>query len=199
MSTESHSRSALADLYLPGETSLQRGHHERVLLAECPDVALAILRLPAQAGTAHQAIAEAVGVPLPKVPNTVGSRDGLTILWLSPDEWLLRADPAAGADWAARCEAALADQNWFAVTDQSSAYSVLQLAGPQARDVLNAGCPLDLHPRALAPGQCAQTLFFKFSIVLRPLTAAGDAWEVLVRRSHADALVRMVLADDYFL
>ncbi len=59
------------------------------------------------------------------------------------------------------------------------------------RDVLARGCPLDLHPRAFKPGQCAQSHYFKSSIVLIP--TGDDAFEIVVRRSFADYFVRIML------
>ncbi|CAM5214130.1 hypothetical protein CDEF62S_04792 [Castellaniella defragrans] len=95
-------------------------------------------------------------------------------------------------DLVARVEQALAGR-WFAVTAQSGGFAVLRLRGPGVRDVLNGGCPLDLHPRTLPPGTCAQSHFFKASVLLRPLGDTGNAWELIVRRSFADYVVRMLL------
>lgn len=59
------------------------------------------------------------------------------------------------------------------------------------RDVLARGCPLDLHPRVFKPGQCAQSHYFKTSIVLVP--TGDDAFEIVLRRSFADYFVRIML------
>jgi sarcosine oxidase subunit gamma len=134
----------------------------------------------------------ALGIELPLRPNTVAQGRGVLAMWLAPDEWLLRAEGAGRADWTMRIEEALAGQ-WFAVTEQSSGHCVVQLQGPGARDVLNAGCPLDLHPRTLTLGQCAQSHFFKASVLLRPLDTQGGGWEMIVRRSFADYAVRMLM------
>ena len=42
-------------------------------------------------------------------------------------------------------------------------------AGRHARDVLAKGCALDLHPRAFAPGRCAQTLLARAQVILEQL------------------------------
>ncbi|HWT34943.1 MAG TPA: sarcosine oxidase subunit gamma family protein, partial [Paraburkholderia sp.] len=70
-------------------------------------------------------------------------------------------------------------------------WTVLEISGEKVRDVIARGCPLDLHPRLLAPGQCAQSHYFKASIVLVPV--ADDAYEIVVRRSFADYFVRIML------
>lgn len=160
-------------------------------LRELPDVSLFNLRLDPDAPALAEAV-RALGVELPLRPNTVAQGRGVLAMWLAPDEWLLRAEGAGRSDWAARIEAALAGR-WFAVTEQTSGHSVVQLHGPGARDVLNAGCPLDLHPRALTLGQCAQSHFFKTGVLLRPLDEQGEGWELIVRRSFADYAVRMLM------
>jgi sarcosine oxidase subunit gamma len=57
--------------------------------------------------------------------------------------------------------------------------------------LLARGCPLDLHPRVLARGQCVQSHYFKASIVLVPL--GSDSYEIVVRRSFADYFCRILL------
>jgi sarcosine oxidase subunit gamma len=57
--------------------------------------------------------------------------------------------------------------------------------------VLSRGCPLDLHPQVLAVGQCAQSHYFKASIVLIPVS--DDTFELVVRRSFADYFCRIML------
>lgn len=57
--------------------------------------------------------------------------------------------------------------------------------------MLTRGCPLDLHPRVFKPGRCAQSHYFKASIVLIPI--GNDTYEIVVRRSFADYFVRIML------
>ena len=52
-------------------------------------------------------------------------------------------------------------------------------------------CPLDLHPREFEPGQCAQTRLAKAGMIVSPL-ADGAGFEVIVRRSFADYLLRFL-------
>jgi sarcosine oxidase subunit gamma len=78
-----------------------------------------------------------------------------------------------------------------AVVDVSSSYTVIELSGDRARAVIQKGCPLDLHPRVFTVGQCHQSHFFKAPVVLRPV--AGNAYELVLRRSYADYAARMLL------
>ncbi|MFX8747406.1 sarcosine oxidase subunit gamma family protein, partial [Acinetobacter baumannii] len=66
-------------------------------------------------------------------------------------------------------EAAFADrlgQEPHSLVDVSHRNTAIQIAGPAAADVLNAGCPLDLRLDAFPVGMCTRTLFAKAEIVL---------------------------------
>jgi len=191
MSIEILQETALAGLHARYGDPLRQGNPDTVELSELPLVGLANLRVDSSSPVLREALQAALGVDLPVVPNTVAQGERVTALWLATDEWCLRADSLTNGI-VARVEQALAGQ-WFAITEQSSGFAVLRLRGPGSRDVLNGGCPLDLHPRTLRPGQCAQSHFFKASVLLRPLDGTGDSWEVIVRRSFADYTVRMLL------
>jgi sarcosine oxidase subunit gamma len=127
---------------------------------------------------------------LPLAPNTVVRGGTCDVLWLGPDEWLVRSVDAQSATLAPKLVAAFGGLYACAV-DVGSGYTVLEASGTRVRDVLARGCPLDLHPRALAPGQCAQSHYFKASIVLVP--TADDTYELVVRRSFADYFCRIML------
>jgi sarcosine oxidase subunit gamma len=51
------------------------------------------------------------------------------------------------------------------------------------RDLLAAGCSLDLHPRAFAPDRCAQTLLARAQVILEQ--RGEDAFRLHVRGSFA--------------
>jgi sarcosine oxidase subunit gamma len=126
------------------------------------------------------------GVPLPLTPNRVAASGTLRVLWLAPDEWLAVADGEA-PDLMLRLERAVAGRR-AALNDLSSSRAVIELRGVGARDLLAAGCGLDLHPRAFAPGQCAQTQLARVPVILDQLDDA-PRYRVLVRRSYARWLV----------
>src|SRR3546814_1764883 len=111
--------------------------------------------------------------------------------WLGPDEWLAQSTDAIPARLEGELRARL--DNLFAATvDVTSSYTTILLSGKHAGDVINKGCPLDLHPGVFGPDQCAQSLVFKSAIALRK--QQDGVWNLIVRRSFADYAVRM-LAD----
>jgi sarcosine oxidase subunit gamma len=70
------------------------------------------------------------------------------------------------------------------VTDLSASRAVIEIAGEEARSLLEKGCGVDLHPRAFGPGQCAQTVFAKLPVIIDQLSPA-PAYRLFVRRSAA--------------
>jgi sarcosine oxidase subunit gamma len=121
-------------------------------------------------------IGELLGTPLPVVPNT-GSE---AVLWLGPDQWLV-----FGAS-EEQLRTALGDTPG-SVVDVSANRVAYELSGPAARDVLEQGCAIDLHPRAFGPGRCAQTMLARANVILHQVDAA-PTYRLLVRPSFADYL-----------
>jgi sarcosine oxidase subunit gamma len=159
-------------------------------LSEHPFLDLVNLRGDATDDTFVQAVRQATGAQVPTRANTVAQGVGCDVLWLGPDEWLVRSRQPQAAQLEEKLAAALAGQ-YASVVDVGSGYTVLRVQGTHVRDVISRGCPLDLHPKTLAPGQCAQSHYFKASIVLIPV--AGDTFEIVVRRSFADYFCRIML------
>jgi sarcosine oxidase, subunit gamma len=111
------------------------------------------------------------------------SGGGVEALWLGPDEWLV----LVGADEAGRTDSALRDALSgldHAVVDVSDRFIGISVEGARARDVLNAGVPLDLHPRAFPPGMVARTVLAKAPVVLRR-PAERELFELHVNGSLA--------------
>jgi sarcosine oxidase subunit gamma len=140
---------------------------------------------------AVRAVGTVLGVPLPLTPNTALEDGGRTLLWLGPDEWLLTLPFDEHRGLAAALEGALAGRH-AAVVDVSAQRLVLELSGPHARDVLEKGCPLDLHPRVFGPGQCAQTLLARTALILEPIKPL-PRYRLFVRASFARYLVSWIV------
>ncbi|MFJ4291325.1 sarcosine oxidase subunit gamma [Cupriavidus sp. NPDC089707] len=132
-----------------------------------------------------------VGCCPPAAPNTVARSAAYDVLWLGPDEWLVRSNgPVPAGVLEDKLAPAIAG-TYSAAVDVGSGYTVVGLSGARVRDVLARGCPLDLHPRVLKAGQCAQSHYFKASIVVVP--TGDDRFEIVVRRSFADYFLRILL------
>lgn len=138
-----------------------------------------------------EAFERTVGCRPPAAPNTVARSANYDVLWLGPDEWLVRSSAPVRAGVLEAKLAPEIGECYAAAVDVGSGYTVVEVEGTRVRDVLSRGCPLDLHPSLFKPGQCAQSLYFKASIVLIPVEA--DRYELVVRRSFADYFCRIML------
>ena len=108
-------------------------------------------------------------------------RDGLTFVATSPDSWLVLKDEA-DATWARDFAVSFGDL--ASVSDLSGSYGVLHLTGAGARDLLQRGVPIDLHPSTFPPGSAAVSLIAHVDVVLWA-DPAGDGFFVAVFRSYA--------------
>jgi len=116
-----------------------------------------------------------LGVPLPG-PCTFTSGNGVDVLWMGPDEYLVLAEPGRQAE----LEASLSRES-DAVVDVSAQRNVVRLTGAHAADVLAHGCSIDLE--VSPPGTCVQTLLARTGIVLM---VREDGFTILVRQSFSD-------------
>ncbi len=149
-----------------------------VALVELPPASVISIR--ARDGALARA-ARALGLAALPGVNTVAECSLGSCLWVRPDEWLLLGDAGARQSSIASLEAAIGPDDG-AVVDISESRVVLELSGTRSREVLASCCPLDLHPRAFAVGQCAQSLIGKAPVVLQ-LLDGQPRWRILVRRS----------------
>ena len=138
---------------------------------------------------AFQAGVESViGARAPIEPNTVSRVGDTLIVWLGPDEWLVVSPPDGKDGLAAKLQEALTGLH-VSVNDISGGQTIIRLRGARARDLLNKGCPLDLHPRAFGVGQCAQSHIAKSNALIIQVDDR-PTYDVVVRRSFADYLAR---------
>ncbi len=139
------------------------------------------------------AVEKAVKLAPPVDANSVAGKPAtLRIMWLGPNEWLVVSKPenaerAINALW--KC--LKADGLHAAVTDSTHARTCIEISGPRAREVLQKGCSVDLHPAEFGPGQCAQTTVSKVGVMLTQTHAAKDGaatYELYALRSFSTYL-----------
>ena len=141
------------------------------------------------------AVADALGLRLPRRPCTVESQDALDALWLGPNEWLLVSSERTAAELERKVRAALTVQGGsdpVSVVDVSAQRTIIELSGPAARTVLAKGCALDLHESVFSAGQCVQTLLARAPVIVQPMIEA-DTIRVFVRPSFATYLAAWLL------
>jgi sarcosine oxidase, subunit gamma len=159
-----------------------------VSLAELPFVPMVSLRVNPETPAAAR-VAAVLGAPLPTACGEVTGTDSHEAMWLGPDEWLVVAstDPVALAD---QLEAAVGGDPGLAL-DLSANRTVLELTGPRARDVLEKGCPVDLHPRAFGQGRAVSTTLARVPVLL--WQTGETSYRLLPRSSFAVYVSRWLL------
>ena len=155
-------------------------------LRELPFRAQLDLRLDADDAEAREAVESVIGA-LPTEPNTVNGGADAAVLWLGPDEWQIVGPPDGEVALMAQLHGALRDHaGRVAIVDVSANRTTLELRGPRARELLEFGCPIDLHPRAFGPGRCAQTLLARANVLIWHVAdEPDDTWRLFVRPSFA--------------
>lgn len=138
---------------------------------------------------AARSIDGVLGTELPRSAGDVASHGQHSVLWQGPDEWLVVSQVPADALVAALQERVAGAH--AAVVDVSANRTVLELKGAAARAVLEKGCPLDLHPRAFAPGQAVTTTLARIPLVLWQV--GPDGYRLLPRSSFAEYVARWLL------
>jgi sarcosine oxidase subunit gamma len=121
-----------------------------------------------------EALVQAHGLIWPAPGRMTGAEDG-RLIWFAREMALLIGpdpDPSLAAH--------------AALTDQSDAWAVLQLAGPGVRDVLARLCPLDLRAQVFVPGHTARTALGHMTASVSALEE--DLFWVMVFRSMAGTL-----------
>jgi sarcosine oxidase subunit gamma len=126
-----------------------------VFVAERANVTLATVMARRNATTAlTRRMHDAFGFEPPLEPRYV-SAAGVAFAWSGPAQWLAIGESANGDALVARLRAELS--GLASISDQTDGLAVIRLRGPDVRDLLAKGLPVDLHPRAFAPGHAAVT------------------------------------------
>ncbi|KTT18410.1 sarcosine oxidase subunit gamma family protein [Pseudomonas putida] len=133
---------------------------------------------PAFAGGVHKAL----GLELP-VALTVVANGDLSLQWVGPDEWLLIVPGGQEVAIEQKLRDALEGQH-IQVVNVSGGQSLLELRGPNVREVLMKSTSYDVHPNNFPVGKAVGTVFAKSQLVIR--RTAEDTWELVIRRSFSD-------------
>ncbi|MCW0214842.1 MAG: sarcosine oxidase subunit gamma [Pseudonocardia sp.] len=169
--------------------------------AELPD-SVTIMAEPFHAMVDVRLAPDGTGRPAPGLPGSVAAAVGTTppepgtwtdgeqaaAIWLGPDEWLVTSPFTPPAE----LEAAVRGPGGAAV-DVSAQRTTIRLRGAHARDVLETGCAIDLHPRSFPAGAAAVTTLGQAGVVLLALDGAGTDYRILVRSSFAGYLAEWLI------
>ena len=127
-----------------------------------------------------------LGYEVPTTPNRTVQGNSTEVLSLGPDEWLILFKPQSMPNFYSGLLNAIHKYH-TALNDVSDARTVIRLSGRNARDILEKGCSLDLHPSQFMQGYCAQTKFARIGILLNQIDNA-PTYDLFVSWSYAHYL-----------
>ncbi len=128
------------------------------------------------------AVQTALGLELPGALKVVSSGD-TSLQWIGPDEWLLIVPNGEEVATEQKLRDAAAGLH-IQVVNVSGGQSLLELNGPNVRQVLMKSTSYDVHPNNFPIGKAVGTVFAKSQLVIR--RTGEERWELVIRRSFAD-------------
>ncbi len=174
-------RAAFAGLDRPGRQGSPEGEAG---VTVAPRNAYALASVLAHKGRIEalaRRVSEVYGINLPREPRRA-SAGPTAFVWSGPGQWLAVTEGVGGPAFEGRLRERL--PGLASVSDQSDGRAVIRISGPRARDMLAKGLPIDLHPRAFAPGHAAVTLAAHVGVHIWQLDAV-PTYEIAVFRSYA--------------
>lgn len=141
----------------------------------------------ARRGTSAVAIGEAMAIDMPLGP-TWATGDVFVVVGSGRGTWLAWGR-AVDADWRGELGRRLAGR--ASVSDQTGAYRMFQVEGPDACTLLQRGASIDLDELAFPAGSAALTVIGYVDVIIRSLPD-GRSYEVAVYRSFAESFLRWI-------
>lgn len=138
----------------------------------------------ARKGVSAEAIGDALGLGLCDRPGWSGD-SRLMMIGTGPGSWLAHAD---AADNALADALSLQLGGLASVSDQSSGYRIFRLSGSRARDLLQRGAFIDLHPDRFARRSSAVTVIAHIGVILWQVED-DPVYDIAVFRSYADSFL----------
>ena len=127
---------------------------------------------------------------LPTSPRRACGND-FAVMGIGPGSWLALRENG-GNDFASSLKPILG--SFAAISDQSDAYDVFRLMGPNLRASLSKLVPVDIHDRAFTVGDVAETIAGHVGILFWRLddAAGSPVFDIAVARSFSASLRHML-------
>jgi len=113
--------------------------------------------------------------------SKVSSNKETRILWSAPSTWLVISRKENIVE---KIKEKCNSDN-FAITDISHSRAIIQIKGPQAKDILKKGCPLNFNE--FENNNCAGTVFHGINIVVDFVGSNPDTFNLLTLRSFGES------------
>jgi sarcosine oxidase subunit gamma len=170
--------SPLAAVKMPAPDSLS------VALVELVDIGMIDLRGNAGDPAFEGAIRKTLGLDLPTIPRSSTSRDQVTLLWLSPDQWLALVPRSEAPAMTSALKRELAGLHAM-VCDVSDMRTIIRLAGPDVRQVLIKGTAIDVFSPEFAEGFIRRLSFAELAALVHVRSTEPWIVDLYVARSFA--------------
>ena len=117
----------------------------------------------------------------PLQSSKVSSNRETRILWNAPNTWLVISRKENIIEIIKeKC-----NSNDFAITDISHSRTVIQIKGPEAKEILKKGCPLNFNE--FEKNNCAGTIFHGITIVVDLIDNNPYTFNLLILRSFGES------------
>jgi len=113
--------------------------------------------------------------------SKVSSNKETRILWTAPSTWLVISRKENIVE---KIKEKCNSDN-FAITDISHSRAIIQIKGPQAKDILKKGCPLNFNE--FENNNCAGTVFHGITIVVDFVDNNPDTFNLFTLRSFGES------------
>ncbi|MFT6898131.1 MAG: sarcosine oxidase subunit gamma [Paraglaciecola sp.] len=127
-------------------------------------------------------VKKALDLDLPLVPCSSAQNANTTIMWLSPDEWLVLVDGGTEAAIEDKLRQSLSGH--FAVSDISGAQTMLEISGEDCLQLLQKSISYDLHLHSFPINKVIGTALAKSAAHIR--RTGEHEFQLIIRRSFAD-------------
>jgi len=124
-----------------------------------------------------------LGFALPTTPRQSSSKQDITALWLSPDQWLITCSRDKAAEIAEKLHDALEGIHSLAV-DVSDARSIIRLEGDGAKVVVMKGAPVDLTTSDYEEGYVRRLRFAEMAALIHVVSDSPETIDLYVFRSY---------------
>jgi heterotetrameric sarcosine oxidase gamma subunit len=135
-------------------------------------------------------IRDVFGFEPPLEPRHIGG-DDVAFAWTGPAQWLAIGTGVKGDALVGRLRAELS--GLASISDQTDGRVVIRLRGPDVRNLLARGLPIDLHASAFAPGHAAVTMLGQVGLSVWQVDAQ-PTYDLAVPTSYAAYAWRWIVA-----
>lgn len=118
------------------------------------------------------------------IPDTLQaeSNNSYTLIWISPDEFLLLVPEFKEADVEEKLRNKM--EGHFAIANLTGGQTLLELSGERAETILKKSAVYDVHESNFPVAKAVTTKFAKSQLIL--IRTGADSFQLIVRRSFSD-------------